>query len=299
MWPFTRMIATRTRPESLSASRRKRRPALECLEEKQLLSIVFGADSNGTYAFNSSNLSRVAINSAVPTAMTEGADGTLFASYNSNGWQGTYRYDYSSGQWTGLTSWTSTAMSAGQDNSLFVTLNGHGTWELYGGTWTHMASHDALLLAAVNSNNAFASFGGSDYGTWADVNNAWKEINPGAVPIAMDASSDGTLFVSYAGNSSAGGYGTYSFTNEYGWYQITPDVANSIASLYDGWYIGSYPDGTFEGSDYYKGNEITSELATQLGHSGDHNTVIGSWSSGTYVWDGNWEYVGPQSIYVA
>src|SRR5262249_61543689 len=52
MWPLTRMMAPRTRPKSPSASRRKRRPGLECLEEKQLLSITFGAYGSGTYAFD-------------------------------------------------------------------------------------------------------------------------------------------------------------------------------------------------------------------------------------------------------
>jgi hypothetical protein len=41
-WPFTRMMATRTQPKSLSASRSKRRPELEGPEEKTLLSLTFG-----------------------------------------------------------------------------------------------------------------------------------------------------------------------------------------------------------------------------------------------------------------
>ena len=130
MWPFTRSMATRTRPESLSASRRKRRPALECLEEKQLLSITFGADSNGTYAYDSIAASRRPIDSAIPVAMTEGMDGTLFASYNG---QGTWRYDYGINSWTPLTSWTASVLSASQsDNALYLSFSGQGTWEFDG-----------------------------------------------------------------------------------------------------------------------------------------------------------------------
>ena len=295
MWPLTRMMANRTRPETLSASRRKRRPALECLEEKQLLSITFGADGNGTYAFNSSNLSKVEINSAIPTAMTEGADGTLFVSYNSNGWQGTYRYDYSSGQWTGLTSWTSTAMSAGQDNSLFVTLNGHGTWELYGANWTELASHDAYNLAAVNSSWVYASFGGTRYGTWSDEGGSWTQI-ASHIPVAMDAIPDGTMYASFSG------LGTYEDNGH--WTKITPDVANAIAAISDQEMIASFADqGTVDYYDSYGqwvGSGMQPEVSTALGHSG--STVIMSLSGvGTYTNDVSiWytQYVGGESYLV-
>jgi hypothetical protein len=156
-----------------------------------------------------------------------------------------------------------------------------------------LASHDAYNLAAVGHDWAYASFGGSRYGTWEDVNGGWDEIDPGVVPITMDASTDGELVASYAGN------GTYSYDTG-GWFQITTDPANAITVVDDYNVIGSYADGTYHGTDGSKGYEISPELATQLGHSG--NTVIGSWGSGTYTYDAyttNWQYVGSPSYQVA
>jgi hypothetical protein len=47
-------MTTRTQPKTLSASRRKRRPELECLEEKKVLSTLFGdyPAASGTWAYN-------------------------------------------------------------------------------------------------------------------------------------------------------------------------------------------------------------------------------------------------------
>src|SRR5262249_49230330 len=157
MWPLTRMMATRTRPKSLSASRRKRRPGLECLEEKQLLSITFGAYGNGTYAFNSGGAGFRQIDTAVPTAMREGADGTLFAVYDN----GTYRYDYGSNHWSLLTSGKASALSAARDNTLFGSFS-DGTYE-FNGSWHRLTTAVATDLAAVSNNNVYASY--SD-GTW-------------------------------------------------------------------------------------------------------------------------------------
>jgi hypothetical protein len=284
-------MATRTRPKTLSASRRKRRPELECLEEKQLLSITFGADSTGTYAYDSIAQSRREINSSIPLAMHEGADGTLFVSYNSGPYQGTLRYDYGPNRWTGLTGWTSTVMSASPDNTLVVTLNGHGTWQ-FDGHWTQLASHDALNLAASHDDYGYASFGGTRYGTWEYSPGGWDQID-GAPALTMDATPGDTLYASYSND------GTWSYTLDAGWNQITSDTANAIAAISDYEMIGSFADGTYD-YIYEYGTEITSEVATQLGHSG--STVIGSWSSGTYTYDvytKNWQYVGLPSYEVA
>src|SRR6516162_9729101 len=193
MWPFTRTMATRTRPKTLSASRRKRRPQLECLEEKQLLSITFGADSNGTYAWDSIAQSRRQIDPAIPVAMTEGMDGTLFASYNG---QGTWRYDYGINSWTPLTSWTASVLSASQsDNALYLSFSGDktGTWEAHGG-WYQLTS---------------------------------------AVPLAMDATPGGTLYASFSyGDPASGGTWSYNpgnfWTGYNYWMRLTTDVAATI-----------------------------------------------------------------------
>ena len=205
MWPFTRSMVTRTRPKTLSDSRRKRRPQLECLEEKQLLSIVFGADSNGTYAYDSIAASRRQIDSAIPVAMTEGMDGTLFASYNG---QGTWRYDYGINSWTPLTGSVANVLSASHsDNALYLSFSGQGTWE-YDGYWVQMASHDALQLAAVNKSWVYASFGGDKTGTWSS-RGGWHQINSD-LPVAMDATPGGTLYASYSGYGPASD-GTWSY----------------------------------------------------------------------------------------
>ena len=95
-----------------------------------MLSTVFGAYSSGeTWAFNDRAGWRE-INPAIPIAMKEGTDGTLFASYTSGPHQGTQRYDYSTNQWTQLTGAVASVLSASQtDNTLFASFSGHGTWE--------------------------------------------------------------------------------------------------------------------------------------------------------------------------
>ena len=111
MWPFARSMATRTRPKTLSASRRRRRPELECLEEKKVLSTLFEADPVATWAFNDQAGWRN-INPAIPVAMKEGRDGTLFVSYKSGPRLGTWRYDYGSINWTLMTGATASVLSA-------------------------------------------------------------------------------------------------------------------------------------------------------------------------------------------
>src|SRR5262249_51012785 len=113
MWPFTRMMMTRTRPKTLSASRRKRRPGLECLEQKNLLTTVFGSYPDGTWAFNDQAGWRH-LNTSIPLAMKEGADGTLFVSYKggTTPGPGTFRYDFGSNTWTELTGLTTHTLSA-------------------------------------------------------------------------------------------------------------------------------------------------------------------------------------------
>jgi hypothetical protein len=296
-------MATRTQPKTLSASRRKRRPQLESLEEKQLLSIVFGADSNGTYAYDSIAASRRPINSAIPVAMTEGMDGTLFASYNG---QGTWRYDYGTNSWTPLARAVASHLSASQsDNALYLSVSGRGTWE-YDGYWVRMDSHDALQLAAVNKNWVYASFGGDKTGTWSSQG-GWYQINPN-IPVAMDATPGGTLYASFSyGDPAVGGTWSYNpgnyLTGGNNWMRLTTSVADTIAAISDTDMIGSFDDGTWDYQNGWnsQGYELTTEAATQLGHSG--STVIGSWyPSGTFTYDAStlyWQYVGTQSYLVA
>ena len=235
--------------------------------------------------------------------MTEGMDGTLFASYNG---QGTWRYDYGINSWTPLTGSVANVLSASHsDNALYLSFSGQGTWE-YDGYWVQMASHDALQLAAVNKSWVYASFGGDKTGTWSSQG-GWYQITPN-IPVAMDATPGGTLYASYSGYDPASD-GTFSYNPgnfwvgyNY-WMKVTTDVADTIAAVSDTEMIGSFYDGTWDYQNWWnsQGYEITTELATQLGHSG--STVIGSWSpSGTFTYDAStysWQYVGEQSYYVA
>jgi hypothetical protein len=272
-------MTTRTRPKTLSASRRKRRPELECLEEKKVLSTVFGAYSSGeTWAFNDQAGWRE-INSAVPIAMKEGTDGTLFASYNSGPRLGTWRYDYGSNNWTGITGAVASVLSASQsDNTLFASFSGGGTWE-FNGIWHQLASHDATMLAAVSNNDVYASLTGTRTGTW-HYNNGWNQLTT-AVPIAMDASPDGAMYASYSD-------GTYNYQGwsdlfDSGWTKVTSKVATQIAAINDLSFVGSFVDGT----DEYTGGfcyTVTTDVYTHLGHSG--STIIGSDGSGTFTYQG-------------
>jgi hypothetical protein len=288
-------MATRTRPKTLSASRRKRRPQLECLEEKQLLSITFGAYSSGqTWAFNDQAGWRQ-INPTIPVAMKEGTDGTLFASYTSGPHQGTQRYDYSTNQWTQLTGAVASVLSASQsDDTLFATFSGQGTWEESNGLWHQLASHDATMLAAVSDGNVYAVFSGDKTGTWSS-NGGWHQLNT-FVPIAMDASPDGALYASYfgfygypEGTWQYAGYSTLFWT---GWSRETGDVATQIAAVSSTDFYMTSADGTFEvsaGTYFYSpfapqdlfgfAVELTPDVATHLGHSG--STMIGSFNDST------------------
>ena len=73
MWPLTQMMKTRTRTSGREASRRARRPQLESLEDRTVLSVTFAAYSSGTWAYNSANSSWREISTAIPKAMDEGA----------------------------------------------------------------------------------------------------------------------------------------------------------------------------------------------------------------------------------
>jgi hypothetical protein len=284
MWPFTRMMATRTRPKSLSASRRKRRPELECLEEKQLLSVTFGGDSNGTYAFDSSGPGLRHISSLMPWTMKEGADGTLFFSDST----GTYRYDYGTNHRTLLTSWSANTLSASQDNTLFVSFfNGTGTWE-FNGSWHNLTSLAAIKLSAVSNEDVYMTFTGDSTnpngGAWRYNHGGWNKLST-RTPYVMDATSDGVLFASYSD-------GTYEYNG--GWTKLNSDVDTQITAVSDTEFVATMPTGTgsYDTEEYRLATwwgypaiswAVSSEAAHELGHSG--STVIMSLDSGTYIYD--------------
>ena len=298
MWPFTRSMTTRTRPKTLSASRRKRRPELECLEEKKVLSTLFTAYSyDQTWAFND-QAGWLHLNEADPIAMKEGTDGTLFASYNNGPYQGTWRYDYGPNTWTQEAGAVANVLSASQtDNTLFASFSGQGVWE-FNGIWHQLASHDATMLAGVSNNNVYAVFSGDKTGTWSS-NGGWHQLNT-FVPIAMDASPDGALYASYYGYpDGTWQYAGYSTLFWDGWTRETADVATQIAAVSSTYFYMSSADGTFSvdaGTYFYQflgppdtfGYEsfLTLDVATQLGHSG--YTMIGSFlDSTTRTFDGS------------
>jgi hypothetical protein len=231
-------------------------------------SVLFGAYGNGTFAYNTGNGSWRQINSAAPTAMTEGSSGTLFASMS----DGVYKYTYANNSWVKLTSYTASVMSASRDNTLFATLNGRGTWE-YHGSWKLINFLGADTLAAVAYDRVY---GGYHDGTWAYKQNNWSPVTP-SKPVAMSATSDGTLFVSYNDNGGA----TYRFNGS--WQEITGHVAQAIDAVSDSSFFGTFANGgTFQ---YQSGNglrTISSEVAPHIG--GDGSTFIGDFSSGTSIY---------------
>jgi hypothetical protein len=297
-------MATRTRPKTLSASRRQRRPGLECLEEKNLLTTFFGAYPSGTWAFNQIAGWRH-LNEADPVAMHEGEAGTLFVSYNNGPYLGTWRYDYGPNTWTELTGAVASVLSASQvDNTMFGTFSGQGTWEL-DASWHQLASHDATMLAGVSDGNVYAVFTGDKTGTWHAVNNGWNQLTA-AVPTVMDASSDGAMYASY----SDGTWEYFGSSNVFfsGWERQCAGVATQIAAISNSeffmtlavgetasespvgqvWDPGTYEviGGTFSGVfPFPEGfrQELSSDVATHLGHSG--RTMIGSFSGGTWTYD--------------
>src|SRR5262249_42964832 len=272
MWPLTRMMATRTQPKSLSASRRKRRPGLECLEEKQLLSITFGAYSSGTYAFDSGGAGFRQIDTVPPTAMKEGADGTLFAVYDN----GTYQYDYGSNHWSKLTSGKASALSAARDNTLSASY-GDGTWE-FNGSWHKVDTAVATNLAAVSNNNVYASFSS---GTW-HFDGTWHHIDP-EVPTAIDASSDGALFGTYHD-------GTWEYTT--GWRRVTGARFSELAAVSNTEVYGTNSLGTYDVRNGLE-TKISVNQADHLGNDGA--TLIGSYGgsvAGTWIYEnGSWRRI--------
>jgi len=124
----------------------------------------------------------------------------------------------------------------------------------------------------------------------------------------MDATPGGTLYASFSyGDPASGGTWSYNpgnfWTGYNYWMRLTTDVADTIAAVSDTDMIGGFWNGTWDYQNGWnsQGYEITTEVATQLGHSG--STVIGSWNpSGTFTYNAStyyWQYVGTQSYLVA
>jgi hypothetical protein len=291
-------MTTRTRPRTLSASRRKRRPALECLEEKNLLSIVFASFDgihqpgfSGTYAYDSTQPNSLRqITPAVPTAMSEGADGTLFAAYAN----GIYRYDYGSNTWTGVDTGPAIALSAARDNSVFASFtNGplYGTYEIDGsfnGIVHQLTTNVAPKLAAVSHDHVYLS-----------LNDGWNdgtyEYNQGTVsqislfePTAMAASPDGTLFASYGGSVT----GTWEYNDLNSWTKLYSEPATNLVAISYGDYVGTFSDGTYEWNGAW--HLISVLEADNLGAAFNSSgvTLIGSFAStcgATWVYqNGHW-----------
>jgi hypothetical protein len=285
------MMATRTRPKSLIASRRKRRPGLECLEDKTLLSITFGAYGNGTFAYNSGGTGWRQIATEIPNAMHEGSDGTLFASFPG---LGTFRYDYGSNQWTGLTSWVARTLSASQDNTLFASFSA-GTYEFNGSQNHQLTPLVATELAAVGNNDVYMSFGAFSpyYGTWQYNSNlgsiAMYRLNT-AVPSAMAASPGGALFVSYVD-------GTYEYNNVFT--RLTTSIATQLAAVSNTEVYGTYSGltGTYL---LYNGSLTQIDPFTEDHLGNDGATLICSYSyglnqvnnvTGTWIYNGRWNQI--------
>src|SRR4051794_40390999 len=88
-------------------------PPLGTLEQRDVPAVSFGVFSGGTYAFDDVANTFRQISPFQAAVLTEGASGTLFAS-----WQGlgTFGYDYNSNAFTRLSPAEATALSATANN---------------------------------------------------------------------------------------------------------------------------------------------------------------------------------------
>jgi hypothetical protein len=133
------------------------------------------------------------------------------------------------------------------------------------------------MLAAVSDNNVYAVFGGDKTGTW-HANGGWNQLTS-AVPVAMDASPDGTMYASYSdGTYEYAGWSNLFFS---GWTKITSQVATQIAALNNLDFVGSFADGTDEYDNLGNHFTFTPDAASHLGHSG--STIIAALTSGTWT----------------
>jgi hypothetical protein len=268
-WRLTRIFQTKTQNDDRRSIRRARRPQLESLEGRIVQSVLFGAYSNGVYAYNSSNGSRTLVTPRTPNVMTEGSSGTLFMGMS----DGVYEYTYANRSLNKISPYTASVMSAARDNTLFATLNGRGTWE-YNGDW-HVINivFDAYELAAVSNGRVYAGY---HDGLWAYNQNTWTPVTP-YKPVAMSATSDSTLFVSF---NDLGGI-TYRFNGS--WQKITGHTALAIDAVSDSSMFCTFANGgTFQ---YQEGNgllTISGEVSPQIGSDG--STFVGDFSSGTYIY---------------
>jgi hypothetical protein len=229
--------------------------------------ITFSSFGGGTFAYNSATSSWRYLSPDIPTAMSEGSNGTLFASYPG---VGTYRYNYGSNSWTRLTTDTTSILSAATDNTFFASYS-NGTWE-YNGSWYQLTTAPAYSLAAVSNHDVYASYAN---GTWQANHGVWTHITP-AIPYAMSASPGGALFGSYRD-------GIWEYNGS--WQQLGTSAATQIAAVSNSEFYATYTHyGTYE-FDAGAFTQLTPVFASQLGTEG--STMIGSYESGTYTYDGN------------
>jgi hypothetical protein len=198
--------------------------------------------------------------------MTEGSSGTLFMGLS----DGVYEWTYGNKHLTKLSNFTASVMSASRDNTLFATLNGRGTWE-WNGSWHPINFFDAYELAAVSDGRVFAGY---HDGLWAYNQNTWTPVTPHK-PVAMSATSDATLFVSF---NDLGGI-TYKFNGS--WQEITGRTAQAIDAVSDSSFFCTFANG---GTFLYQNglHTISSEVSPHIGNDG--STFIGDFGSGTSIY---------------
>lgn len=262
---------------------KKSRLAVEQLEDRVVPTITFAQYGNGTFAYNSGTNQFRQITTAQAKSMDEGADGTLFASYNS----GTWKYNWSSNVWTKLTTAQSTELSAANDNTLFASYSS-GTWEYDATGWHKMSSAVATQLAAVGDNSFYGDYSG---GLYKYKEGAWRNLTSARTTGAMDASSDGTLFVSY--NS-----GTWRYREaDSGWTKMTTAIASDIATVNSRQFYATYASGTWRVNDA-NWIKLSSSKATQIG--ADNSSFVGNFSDGTWQYQNGWLKIsGAQASLVA
>jgi hypothetical protein len=282
---LSRLFSGRTRP-SRPAAARKAQLRVEQLDGRLLPAITFLTIGNSLYAYNAydhtaTNNGLRWINTA-PLNMDEGSDGILFAT---NGY-GTLRYNYWQNTWTQLTGAQAIALSAAEDNTLFASY-GNGTWEFdRNGAYWWVDARIATKLAAVGYNYFYGSNGSQ--GTWQYNNGRIVQIDSGAAFI-LEANRYGLLTGSWSD-------GTWQYKN--GWTLISYEPARDIAvvssapnTFYVSWSYGTFSYVNNSGGTGGFGFRFEGLVASQLG--ADSTGLVGSWSDGTWRYDGGWMWIAP------
>lgn len=275
---FTRPAAARPVREAI-----RRRPALEALEDRTNPSVVFSTFGNGTYAYNTSTSAFRQITTLKATEITEGTDGTLFASFNS-GSTGTWKYVYSANRWTKIDAGVATDLDASDGNTLYGSFT-TGTWRYStAGAWSRLTTARATELAAVDGDTVFGTF--SD-GVWRYDAGHFLKLTAVTSDI-LGADRAGTLVAVF-------GNGTFSWDGAF--HRLTPALAKDVAGPSGGFVYAAFGNGTYRfpanSTSFTRiDTSAASNVVVEQRDGGfDDARIYVSVNSGTWYNDGGWHRI--------